>query len=69
MPVSYTHLGKEAWVWNQDNQTKTVYKNLKTLTYAYELEKTAMLRAAELAFYYNHTRPNGTLYLTAFEGS
>ena len=61
--------GKEAWVWNQDNQTKTVYKNLKPLTYDYELEKTAMLRAAEIALYYNHTRPNGTLCFTAFEGS
>ena len=64
--VNAFRAGKEAWVWNPDNQTKTVYKNLKPLTYDYELEKTAMLRAAEIALYYGHNRPNVTLFFTEF---
>lgn len=66
--VNAFRTGNEAWEWNPDNQTKTVHKNLKPLAYDYSLEKTAMLRAAEIALYYDHIRPNGTVCFTAFEG-
>lgn len=52
--------GSEAWYWNSDNKTKTVLTDLSPLTYDYQLEKDAMQRAAEIALYYSHTRPDGT---------
>ena len=58
--------GSEAWYWNADNSTKTVCSNLNDLTYDYELEKVAILRAKEIAFYFDHYRPTGYKYLTAF---
>lgn len=67
--VNAFRTGNEAWEWNPDNQTKTVHKNLKPLVYDYNLEKTAMLRAAEIALYFAHTRPNGSSCFTAFEGN
>ena len=54
--------------WNPDNKTKTVYSDLEDLVYDYELEKTAMQRAAELAAYYEHRRPDGRDWKTAFSG-
>lgn len=57
--------GSEAWAWNRDNTTKTWYSSQK-LTYDYDLEKTAMLRAAEIAFSFSHTRPNGTICFTTY---
>lgn len=56
----------DAWYWNADNKTKTVCRNLKSLTYDYELERIAMLRAAEVAIVWSHTRPNGQDCFTAF---
>ena len=54
--------GNEAWYWNADDETKTSYSagQLGTLQYDYDLEKVAMQRAAELAVYYDHTRPDGS---------
>lgn len=52
--------------WNADNKTQKTYSGLKALTYDYELEKVAMLRAAELVLRCEHTRPNGEHYSTAF---
>ena len=51
--------GNEAWYWNSDNKTKTYCKNLKALSYDYDLERIAMQRAAEIALSFSHTRPNG----------
>ncbi len=51
--------GSNAWQWNSDNRTKTVVTGLKPLKYDEGLESIAMRRAAELASYYSHTRPNG----------
>lgn len=55
--------------WNSDNQTKTTMADLHELTYDYSLERTAMLRAAEIAIYFEHSRPNGdTGPFNAWEG-
>lgn len=56
----------DTWYWNEDNKTKTHCKNLGKLTYDYELEKTAMQRAAEIALVYDHKRPNGNDPFTAY---
>ena len=63
--VNTFRTGSEAWFWNKDNTTKTVYNTadgtaLKTLTYDYALEQIAMQRAVELARLFSHSRPNGT---------
>lgn len=50
--------GPDAWVWNEDNRTKTTYHDLETLTYDYGLEKAAMQRAVEIALEFSHDRPN-----------
>lgn len=49
----------EAWYWESDNTTKKMQNNLKNYVYDYELEQIAMKRAAEIAIYFSHTRPNG----------
>ncbi|MBQ7638869.1 MAG: hypothetical protein IJS90_08215 [Clostridia bacterium] len=59
----------EAWYWNETNTEKVVLKDLGMLAYDYELEKTAMLRAAEIAVSFSHTRPNGKRCFTAYEGT
>ncbi len=56
----------EAWAWNESNTERVAYSNLSPLQYDYELEKIAMLRAAEIAISFSHTRPNGTDCFTAF---
>lgn len=57
-----------AQCWNETNTALDTYSNLQPLTYDYAMEKVAMLRAAEIAVFYNHTRPNGERCFTAFEG-
>ncbi len=59
----------EAWAWNQSNSDRVVYSNLSYLQYDYELERIAMLRAAEIAVSFSHTRPNGTDCFTAYGSS
>ena len=49
----------DAWYYNEDN-TKYVPENLSPLSYDYLLEEYAMQRAAEIAVYYSHERPDGT---------
>lgn len=56
----------DAWYWNGDNKTKTTCSGLQPLTYDYALEQAAMLRAAEIAVSFSHTRPNGTDCFDAF---
>ena len=50
--------GDTAWYWNKGD-TEKLYFTLNGLTYDYGLEKIAMQRAAEIAVFYSHTRPNG----------
>ncbi len=60
--------GSDAWYWSSDNKRKiNVSGSLHQLTYSYELEKTAMLRAIELSVYYKHVRPNLDTCFTAFD--
>nr|MDD5837389.1 CAP domain-containing protein [Eubacteriales bacterium] len=54
------------WCWNESNSKKVAYPAVKKLVYDYNLEKTAMLRAAEISVKFDHTRPNGSKYFTAF---
>ncbi len=58
--------GDMVWYWNEDNQTKTVLTDLSELTYDYDLERSAMIRAAELAVNFSHTRPNGNSCFTSY---
>ncbi|WP_197029488.1 CAP domain-containing protein [Butyrivibrio sp. AE3004] len=58
--------GSEAWYWNNTDTEKIQCKDLPKLEYDYDLEKTAMLRAMEIAVYYSHTRPNGKAPFSAY---
>lgn len=62
--VNEFRTGKDAWYWNEDNETKTVFNtsgedSLGLLEYDYDLERTAMLRAMEIVLYFEHERPVG----------
>ena len=59
--------GPEAWYWDEDNKTRVDCPNLSELTYDYQLEKVAMLRAREVAILFSHTRPDGTSCGTALD--
>lgn len=67
--INQFRTGSDAWYWNEDNKTKTVCSDLSPLTYDYTLEKIAMLRAREIAISYDHTRPNGFWFSTAYSSS
>ena len=58
--------GSDAWYIDTDNRTRINVNGLKKLEYDYDLEKTAMLRALEIAVYYSHTRPSGTHWSTSY---
>ena len=52
---------KPANAWQYDQNGKKVYlKKLDSLTYDYDLEQSAMQRAAEIAVRFDHTRTDGT---------
>ena len=55
----------DAWYWNSDNTTKTT-PVLDDLIYDFALEEGAMQRAAEIAVYFSHVRPNGGFYYSAY---
>ena len=59
--------GNDAWLYNVSGAKETV-TGLSPMTYDYTLEQVAMLRAAELAISYSHTRPDGTNCFTAYPG-
>ena len=63
--VNALRTGSEAWAWDSSNTTKVHY-DASPLTYDYGLELNAMKRAAEIAIYYSHTRPNGESCFTAY---
>ena len=64
--INQFRTGSEAWEWNPDNTTRTVYNDLKPLEYDYQLERTAMQRAMEIALSFSHTRPSGQSCFTAY---
>lgn len=49
---------EDAWIWNSDNSEKE-YFDVGPIQWDYALEQIAMQRAAEAAYYFSHTRPNG----------
>ncbi len=49
----------QAWYWNKTDTEKVKVSGLADLKYDYGLEKVAMIRAAEIAKKFAHTRPNG----------
>ena len=52
--------GKDAWFYESEGSDRKVkLTDLKKLKYSYALEKIAMKRAAEISYYFEHTRPNG----------
>lgn len=56
---SFRTSSKEAWYY--DTNGKKVYcKGLSAIKYDYDLEQIAMQRAAEIALYFGHSRPDGT---------
>ena len=55
----------DTWAWNEENTEKVYYTGLKNFVYDYDLEKSAMQRAAEIAVVFDHTRPDGTAFFTA----
>ena len=58
--------GEDAWYLGTDNRSRIPVRNLRQLSYDYNLEKTAMQRALELAVYFSHTRPDGSPWKTAY---
>ena len=56
-----------AWYYDQSN-SRVSPTDLKGLTYDYKLEEFAMQRAAEIAVYFSHTRPDLTDCFSVYEG-
>ncbi len=56
--------GSDAWAYDQ-NGNEVRYPGKQDLIYDYDLERVAMLRAAELVLSFSHTRPNGSAPWTA----
>ena len=65
--VNSFRTGSDAWYWDEDNETKVECPDLEELSYDYELEKVAMLRAAEIVASFGHTRPNGEQWDSAYD--
>ncbi len=61
--VNQLRTGGDAWYWNESDTEKVYTGKQEALIYSYELESLAMLRAAEIAFSYSHTRPDGSSVL------
>ena len=62
---SFRTNSSQAWYWNESDTDKVYNDGLQPLTYDYDLEEAAMIRAAEIAVFYSHTRPNGRKCSTA----
>ncbi len=54
------------WCWDETDTEKVSYPAVQKLTYDYDLERSAMIRAAEISAYYEHTRPNGKDFYTTY---
>ncbi|MBQ6431429.1 MAG: S-layer homology domain-containing protein [Oscillospiraceae bacterium] len=59
--INELRTGGNAWYWNSSNTEKIYVSGLSELQYDYDLEKVAMQRAAEIAVYYDHSRPDGNM--------
>ena len=58
--------GSDAWYWDSSDTNKVQVTGLGNLVYDYELEKVAMQRAAEIALYWGHIRPDGSSTWSAY---
>lgn len=63
--INEFRISDSAWQYDENNN-KVAVTGLKKLTYDYELEDTAMMRAVEIAVSFSHTRPNGEHWYTAY---
>ena len=63
--INEFRLSGNAWQYDENNNRIAV-TGLGRLVYDYELEQTAMQRAAEIAVSFSHTRPNGESCFTAY---
>lgn len=61
--VNTFRASNDAWLYG-DTGARELHISMTPLTYDYELERAAMIRAAELALYYSGTRPNLSSYQT-----
>lgn len=63
----------DAWVYSKPSKANKkeskIPLELSKLTYDYTLEKIAMQRAAEIAIYLDHTRPNGASFDTLMDSN
>lgn len=59
--------GADAWAYDESGN-KVAYRGLSELRYDRRLEEAAMQRAAEIAVYWSHERPNGTDCFTVYDG-
>ena len=57
----------DAWYWNSSNSQKIYTGKLPALKYDAYLEKIAQQRAAEIALWFDHQRPNGQLCWEAYD--
>lgn len=57
---------EDAWYWDEDDSRKIKCDNLNSLTYDYELEKVAVTRVIEITAYFEHERPNGEMFDSAY---
>lgn len=64
--INNLRTGNEAWYYDEYNEKKNIY-GLRPLKYDYDLEAIAMLRAAEIAIQFAHSRPNGTSCFAAYD--
>lgn len=55
----------DAKCWDENDKAEVAVGKQAALTYDYALEQAAMLRAAEIAVTFSHTRPNGSSCFTA----
>lgn len=55
-----------SWIWDESNTQKVSVAPMGKLVYDYDLEVSAMIRAAELVESYGHVRPNGKHSATTF---
>ena len=60
--------GDNAWYWDEDDAEQIDVTGIEGLVYDYGLEKAAMERAAEIAIFYSHTRPDGSSCFTVRSG-
>ena len=63
--INQFRTGSDAWYWNSSNTNRITVSGLQPLTYDYDLEQIAMMRAIEAAISFDHTRLDGSRCFTA----